>query len=108
MILLRGYILFCCTLCFSAKTLQQYAVYDESYDGQFHMENAVYHATVTTLLHCTMLCLKFTRCMSYFYNKQSKECILHALSFKNTVPSQSGEGWKFYLTEEEVILRWYF
>ncbi|CAG2184383.1 unnamed protein product [Mytilus edulis] len=80
--------------------LQQYGVNDDTYDGKFHTSNAVYHATVTSLVHCASLCLDDMRCLSYFYNTQSKECVLHAISFKNTVPSQSGDGWKFYLTED--------
>ncbi|CAC5417772.1 unnamed protein product [Mytilus coruscus] len=80
--------------------LQQYAVYDDTYVDNFHTANAVYNSKVTSLLHCAMLCLEFVRCLSYFYNIQSEECTLHAISFRNTVPSHFGEGWKFYLTED--------
>lgn len=75
--------------------LQQYAVYDDTYDDLVHTENAVYNANVTSLLHCAMFCLEYIRCLSYFHNSQTKDCSLHAISFRNTVPVNLAKGVSF-------------
>lgn len=100
MLYLKGFIISCCIFLYSAQLLQQNSVYDDTLDNKYHLSNAVRHSTVTSLSHCAMLCLQYMRCLSYFYNTQSHECILHAISFKHTVPSFAGIGWKFYLTED--------
>ncbi|XP_071144372.1 uncharacterized protein [Mytilus edulis] len=45
-----------------------------------------------------MECLNQNRCVSYFYNGVSNTCILHEDPFTYTIRSQSGAGWKFYIT----------
>ncbi|VDH96351.1 Hypothetical predicted protein [Mytilus galloprovincialis] len=97
---LKGLIVSCCIGHYSVQFLQLYSVYDDTFDNKYHLSNAVHHSTIPSLWHCAMLCLQFMRCLSYFYNTQSQECILHATSFRYTVPSFFGVEWKFYLTEE--------
>lgn len=97
---LQRIVLYCYLLRFSDEILQQHALNDPSYNGHYHIANAVQQTFVESLLDCASICLHATRCLSYFYNTLSKECILHAISFGHTIPSYADTGWKYYLTED--------
>lgn len=97
---LQRIVLYCYLLRFSDEILQQHALNDPSYNGHYHIANAVQQTFVESLLDCASICLHATRCLSYFYNTLSKECILHAIAFGHTIPSYADTGWKYYLTED--------
>ncbi|XP_063406383.1 uncharacterized protein LOC134690348 [Mytilus trossulus] len=70
----------------------------EAYDDTYEDAKSLHISKVETLIHCSMNCLNQARCVSYFYNGLSNMCILHEDPFTYTIRSQSGAGWKFYIT----------
>lgn len=97
---LQRIILVCFAIRFSEEYLQLHAVNDPNYNGQYYVTDAVKQTIIISLLDCAMQCLGSTRCVSYFHNARSNECILHAISFRIALSSYSDTGWKYFLTED--------
>ncbi|VDI19503.1 Hypothetical predicted protein [Mytilus galloprovincialis] len=69
-------------------------------DDQYHLEGAIDQFTSKSVIRCLSDCSSRLQCMSFFYNKDTMDCILHSDSFIYTVPTEQGDGWRFYLTED--------
>ena len=52
------------------------------------------------LLFCFFECQNNVKCLTFFYNVNSKGCILHSKTFHFRDPDKIEEGWKMYLLED--------
>lgn len=76
--------------------------------GIFQIVGAVGSSIVRGLASCTNQCFQNKKCMTFFYNNDTKQCILHSKTFKYSQPMQTGTGWKMYLLTESkyrVLMR---
>ena len=74
-----------------------YAVKNVFFDDTYSRELAVGISKTRSALGCIVECTNEKRCLSVFYNKMTKECVLQSDPFTYTVPtSESGSGWGFY------------
>ncbi|CAC5415849.1 unnamed protein product [Mytilus coruscus] len=83
---------------FSSELLQ--ATRQGDMDDQYHLTDAIAHLTSKSMVGCLADCSSRLQCMSFFYNKDTMDCFLHSDSFIYTVPTETGAGWRFYLTED--------
>ena len=80
---------------FQVRKIQ--ARHDSAHDNKFHDDNAVGIYSVKSKILCLVECAKDLRCISFFFNGLTEECILHSDPFVYTDMEKSGTGWKFYL-----------
>ncbi|CAG2201102.1 unnamed protein product [Mytilus edulis] len=84
----------------SVSSILLQATRQDSIDDQYHLEGAIDQFTSRSMIGCLSDCSSRLQCISFFYNKNTMACILHSDSFIYTVPTEQGDGWRFYLTED--------
>jgi len=68
--------------------------------GRFQYSGAVGISHVKTVIFCAETCKHNIKCMTFFYNTLSTECVLHSKTFRYQDPDQAENGWKMYLLTE--------
>ncbi|XP_063443200.1 uncharacterized protein LOC134723548 [Mytilus trossulus] len=67
--------------------------------GLVQYRNAVDISKQKTMSHCMILCKRNIKCMTFFYNAKTGECVLHSKTFKYNQPELNSGNWKMYLFE---------
>lgn len=68
--------------------------------GRIQYSGAVGISRVKTVIFCSETCKHNIKCMTFFYNTLSTECVLHSKTFCYQDPDQAENGWKMYLLTE--------
>ncbi|CAC5405866.1 unnamed protein product [Mytilus coruscus] len=79
-------------------------IYQNSFDEKYEDVNAVSIHSEISLLDCFVRCSNEQKCLTIFYNRITKICILHSDPFTYTAMSKTGIGWRSYLTKDEYGL----
>jgi len=69
-------------------------------DNKYQTSEAVEIYHIATIIPCLLQCSRNARCLSFFFSTSQQKCILHSKTFWDNPPSSSGDGWKFYITED--------
>ncbi|CAC5405867.1 MRC [Mytilus coruscus] len=88
----------------SYTTIRQLSgIYQNSFDEKYEDVNAVSINSEISLLDCFERCSNEQECLTIFYNRITKICILHSDPFTYTAMSKTGVGWRSYLTKDANI-----
>ena len=68
--------------------------------GRIQYSGAVGISHVKTVIFCAETCKHNIKCMTFFYNALSTQCVLHSKTFRYQDPDQAENGWKMYLLTE--------
>lgn len=72
------------------------------FDDLVEHSGAVDSCFAPSKTRCTTSCNENIRCVSFFYNLETKECVMHSKEFHSTftAPSNSGKGWRYYVAQD--------
>lgn len=72
------------------------------FDGLVEHSGAVDNCFAPSKARCTTSCSENLRCVSFFYNLETMECVMHSKEFHSTftLPSNSGKGWRYYVAQD--------
>lgn len=72
------------------------------FDGLVEHSGAVDNCFAPSKARCTTSCSENLRCVSFFYNLETMECVIHSKEFHSTftLPSNSGKGWRYYVAQD--------
>jgi len=71
-----------------------------NFNNKYQTSGAVGIDHITTIIICLLECSRNVKCVSFFFSTSQQKCILHSKKFWDNQPSSSGDGWKFYITED--------
>ena len=73
--------------------------------GSIQYSGAVGISHLKTVIFCAETCKHNIKCMTFFYDTLSTECVLHSKTFRYQDPDQAENGWKMYLlTQSKYII----
>lgn len=70
------------------------------HSGMVEYSGSVQERLTSSIIECAHTCSENDKCVSYFYNIISKNCVMHSKDFIYQNPSHNSSGWKYYVTRE--------
>ena len=85
----------------NAEKRLQYANVYQDYQGSLETIGSVKWTSAATLIGCTRDCIMHAKCISYFYNRKSKRCVMHSKDFiLTTTTDVPDKNWNYYITRD--------
>lgn len=91
------------TLYISAVQRFQYAKINRNLDGMVEFSSPLSITMTSSLIECSMFCTLDDKCLTFFYNADTKQCVRHSKDFYFQVPSGNDIGWSYYITRDGMF-----
>lgn len=87
----------------SAVQRFQYANINRNFDGMVEFSSPLSIIMTSSSIECSMFCTLNDKCLTFFYNSDTKQCVRHSKDFNFQVPSGKENGWSYYITRDGMF-----
>jgi len=77
-----------------------YSAVKPNYVGTVEMSGSITITSTLSVVECTMSCSLKDKCLTYFFNSITGECVMHSKDFNFQTPSMTSPGWQYYVNRD--------
>ena len=104
----KAYVCTILNMCFtiflnSAVQRFQYAKINRDFDGMVEFSSPLSIIMASSIIECSMFCTLNDKCLTFFYNKDTRQCVSHSKDFNFQVPKGRETGWSYYITRDGML-----